>query len=155
MEIVSSRDAAAASVCRSRFIPDQSPLSCRPTNFDSALLVQPDVFHTKIVDDAVDHHRPALDPRLPAIREAVEKDDRPGPVLRQLLFDLPYQDFSLPFVGFYRLPVEQLFEFGIAIAGVVARRTAAIVFVELLVRIVDPAAGEIKADLVVLAVHLG
>jgi hypothetical protein len=53
------------------------------------------------------------------------------------------------------LPVEQLFELGVAVPGVVAWRTAAIVFVKLLVGIVDAAAGEIEADLVVLARDLG
>src|ERR1700730_4575591 len=50
---------------------------------------------------------------------------------------------------------EQLFELGITISGVVARRTAAIVLVELLVRSVDTAAGEIEPDLIVLAHDLG
>src|SRR6516225_10044678 len=99
MEIVSSRDATAASIRRSRFIPDRSPLSCRPANFESALLVQPDVFHAKIVDDAVDHHSPALDLRLPAIGEAVEKDNRPRPVLGELFFRFPKQLFCLPLGG--------------------------------------------------------
>jgi hypothetical protein len=43
----------------------------------------------------------------------------------------------------------------IAIIGVVTRRTAAIVFIELTVRISDAAASEIEADLVVFAIHLG
>src|SRR5215467_13360641 len=119
------------------------------------LFIQPDVFHAKVVDDAVDHHRPVLDPRLPAIGEAVEKDDRPRPVLGQLLFDLPHQLLALPLIGFDRLPLELFFELGVAIAGVVAWRTAAIALVKLLVRVVDAAASEIEPDLKVLAVHLG
>src|SRR5215472_9689785 len=122
---------------------------------DPRLFIQPDVFHAKIVDDAVDHHRPALDLRLPAIGEAVEKDDRPRPVLGQLLFDLPHQLLALALVDFHRLLLELIFELGVAIAGVVTRRTAAIVLIELLVRVVDAAAGEIEPDLEILAIHLG
>ena len=53
------------------------------------------------------------------------------------------------------MAIEQLFELGIAIAGVVARRAAAVILVELLVGVVDTAAGEIGADRVVLARDLG
>ena len=42
----------------------------------SHLFVEPDVLHAPIVDDTVDHHRPALYRRLPAIGEAVVEDDR-------------------------------------------------------------------------------
>src|SRR5271169_6994541 len=46
------------------------------------LPVEPDVFHAPIVDYAVDHHCPPLHLRLPAVREAVVKDDRPRTILR-------------------------------------------------------------------------
>src|SRR3546814_11394734 len=44
-------------------------------------------------------------------------------------------------VGFRRLLVEQLFQLLVAVGGVVAQRAARIVFVEMLVGIVDGAAG--------------
>src|SRR5215469_15428454 len=84
----------------------------------AGLSIEPDILHTKVVDDVVDHHRPALHRRLPAIGEAVVEDDRAGPVLRQLSFDLPHQLPTRSRIGFNRLPIEQLFELGIAIAGV-------------------------------------
>src|SRR6516162_7332347 len=121
--------------------------------FSSWIFVDPDVFHTKIVDDAVDHHRPTLYLRLPTIREPIVKDDRPRTVLRQFPFDLPHQLLAFSFVVFYRLLVEHLFELGIAIAGVVACGTAGVIFIKLLVGIVDAAAGQVEANFVVLAVH--
>src|SRR5215468_6316954 len=66
---------------------------------DGGLPVQPNVLETKIVDDAVDHHRPIFDWSLPTICEAVVEYDWPGAVLCQLSFDLPYQLFALAFVG--------------------------------------------------------
>src|SRR6516162_5563455 len=119
------------------------------------LFVEPDVFQAKIVDDAVDHHCPIFDPRLPAIGEAVVKNNRPRPVIGQLSLDLPYQLLSLSHVGLHRLPVEQFFELRIAIADVVARRAAGVVLVELLVGIIDAAASQVEADLEILAIHLG
>src|SRR6516162_1133898 len=122
--------------------------------FHHGLFVDPDVFHTKIVDDAVDHHRPTLYLRLPTIREPIVKDDRPRTVLRQFPFDLPHQLLAFSFVAFHGLLVEHLFELGIAIAGVVACGTAGVIFIKLLVGIVDAAAGQVEANFVVLAVHL-
>src|SRR6516164_5508748 len=119
------------------------------------LFVEPDVFQAKIVDDAVDHHCPIFDPRLPAIGEAVVKNNRPRPVIGQLSLDLPHQLLALIRLGLDRLPIEQVFELGIAIAGIVARRAAGVVLVELLVGIVDAAAGEVEADLEILPIHLG
>src|SRR3984893_7328542 len=130
-------------------------LSSMSSSPSSHLFVEPDVLHAPIVDDTVDHHRPALYRRLPAIGEAVVEDDRAGPVLCQLSFDLPHQLSTRSRVGFHRLPIEQLFELGIAIAGVVAWRTTAVVLVQLLVGIIDAAAGEIGANHVVLARDLG
>src|SRR6202043_2650018 len=65
------------------------------------LFVEPDVLHAPIVDDTVDHHRPARYRRLPAIGETVVEDDRAGPVLRQLSFDLPHQLPTRSRVGFH------------------------------------------------------
>jgi hypothetical protein len=48
------------------------------------------------------------------------------------------------------LPIEQLFELGIAIAGVVAWRTTAVILVQLLVGIIDASAREIGANQLVI-----
>jgi len=45
------------------------------------LFIEPDILHAGTVEDAVDHDREALDVRLPAGGAAIEKDDRPCPVL--------------------------------------------------------------------------
>src|SRR5262245_31351613 len=123
-DIASSSEPAAASRRRSCFMwftslgskstLHLSPLT-RPAEPDDRLFVQPDVLHAKIVDDAVDHHRPTLHLWLPAVCEAVVEDDRPRSVLSQPSFDLPHQLLALAFVGLRRLPLEQLFELGIAI----------------------------------------
>ena len=54
-------------------------------------------------------------------------------------------------VGLHRLLVEQLLDLLVAVVGVVALRAAGIVLVELLVGIVDAAAGQIEAERVILA----
>ena len=53
------------------------------------LLVQPDVFHTPAVIDAVGHRREALDPRLKAARRGGVEGDRPEIGFRQPALDLP------------------------------------------------------------------
>ena len=55
-------------------------ITANPTGC-AGLPIQPDILHTKVVDDAVDHHRPILYLRLPAVRETIVEDDRPGSVL--------------------------------------------------------------------------
>jgi hypothetical protein len=82
-------------------------------------------------------------------------DDRAGPVLLQLLVDVPDETAALVAVGRLGLRNEWLLQLGIAVAGVIALRAAAVVLEELLVRVVDAAAGIVEADLVVLAGELG
>src|SRR6516162_858805 len=110
---------AAASTRSSRFIPvppvrGRGPIapaaaSCRPFYWalmrdDGAadattiqrdrrrqrrLLVEPDVLHAIAVEDAVDHDRQPFDIGLPARPAPGIKDDWPGAVFGQLLFDRP------------------------------------------------------------------
>jgi hypothetical protein len=75
--------------------------------------------------------------------------------LLQSLIDLPNEWPTLFPVGHRRLLDEQLLQFRLAIAGVVALRPAAVVFEELLVGIVDAAVGIVKANLLVFAGELG
>jgi hypothetical protein len=63
-----------------------------------SLLVEPNVFHAPTVEQAVDHDREPLHPRLPAGRKPRVKDDRPYPVFRQFPFDLPDQSATLVLV---------------------------------------------------------
>src|SRR5262249_46424453 len=83
------------------------------------LWVEPYVFEAEVIDDAVGHHRPALHPRLPAISKAVVEDDRSGAVLGELSLDFPDEFFALVGVALGRLPIEQLFQLRVAVAGVV------------------------------------
>ena len=78
-------------------------------------------------------------------------DDRPGAVFLQLAVDFPDDLLALLLIGLGRLPVDQRVDLPIAVAGVVALRAADVVLVELLVRIVDAAAGQIEADQIILA----
>src|SRR6266852_2522151 len=115
-------------------------LSCAPFAGlvkDSRLLVEPDVFHSPSVENAADHHRQPLYPRLPAGRLAVVGDDRPGSVLLQFLVDLPHQLLAFFLVGLHRLPVEPLLELTVAVSGKVERRTAPVSPVKLLIGLVD------------------
>jgi hypothetical protein len=79
----------------------------------------------------------------------------PGPVLLQLLVDLPHQLPALFLIGFHRLLVKPAFELAVAIAGIVALRATGVVFVEGLVGIVQAILRKIEADRVVLARDLG
>src|SRR5215831_2661460 len=65
------------------------------------LFVEPGVLHAPVVDDAVDHHCPTLDLRLPAIGKTIVKDDWPRAFLGQLPFNLPYQLLALSFVSLH------------------------------------------------------
>src|SRR5437763_1835562 len=102
------------------------------------LLVEPGVFEPPAVVIAVHHHRVPLEIGLPAGRRNGVKDRRPRPVLRQLLFNLPDQPLALVVVGFHRLLVDQIVDFLVAIAGVIALGAADEVLVKLLVRVVEP-----------------
>src|ERR1700704_5643767 len=110
------------------------------------LLVQPHIFHPQSVVDAVDHRHVVLHVGLPAGPRAVVIEDRPRDVFGQAPLDVPDQLPALVLVGFHRLLVEQLVDLRVAVAVVVAFRTAGIILVECLVGIVDAVAGEVGAD---------
>src|SRR6516165_1870373 len=115
------------------------------------LFVEPDVFETPAVIDAVAHDRQPLDPGLPAGCPARVGDDRPDRVLLQFPVDLPDQLLALLLVGLDRLPVEPPLHLAIAVSEIIAFGTAGVVLVEQLGRIVDRGEREDEADLVVLA----
>jgi len=106
----------------------------------AGLAVEPDVLHAPAVELAVDHNGQPFDLRLHAGCQAGVVDDRPRAVLLQFLVDLPDQTPALLPIGHRRLLNEQRLQIGVAISGVVALRTAAVVLEELLVGIVDAAA---------------
>src|SRR5438045_7120628 len=118
---------------------------------DTRSAVEPPIFHPPAVVLAVDHDRDALQLRLPAGRGAEVVDDRPGTVFLQLLVDLPNQALAFLLIGLLGLPVEHFLQLGIAVAGVVALRAAAVILVKLLVRVIDAAPGVVLPDLVVVA----
>src|SRR5438270_13707014 len=60
-----------------------------------SLLIQPGVFEAPAVENAVDHRRYVLDPRIPAGTEVVAIDDRSGGILGKLPVDLPNQLLAL------------------------------------------------------------
>ena len=82
-------------------------------------------------------------------------NDRPRRVLLQSPIDVPDQMPALVAVGGLRLLDEPLLDLSVAVAGVVALRAAGVVLEELLVGVADPAAGDVDADLRVLAGELG
>src|SRR6516162_10036598 len=71
------------------------------------------------------------------------------------LSDLPDEAAALVAVSDRRLLDELFFELAVAIAGIVALGPAGVILEELLVGIVDTAAGDVDADLVVFAGHFG
>src|SRR5215471_18748164 len=129
----------------------ESPRSSRHCSSGCSLAVEPQIFETPAVVDAVDHDRQALDVRLPAARRLIVKDDWPGAILLQFAVDRPHQFFPLLGVGLHRLPRELFFELGIAIPGDVPLRSAGIVLEQLLIRVVDRASCHIQSDRIFLA----
>src|SRR5436189_3604972 len=97
------------------------------------LFVQPEVFETVPVIDAVDHRSVALDIRVPAGAGSVVPQDRPRRILSQLAFDRPDQLLALCGVEFDRLPIDQLVGLRVTIAVVIALATAAEILIEGLV----------------------
>src|SRR6516162_10840554 len=59
----------------------ESPPPSRRWSSGCSLAVEPQIFETPAIVDAVDHDRQALDVGLPAARRPIVKDDRPGAVL--------------------------------------------------------------------------
>src|SRR5712691_9571850 len=119
------------------------------------LSLQPDVFEARGVEDAVDHQRHALHPRLHADRGTDVKDDRPHAVFGEFLLDLPHQLPPLVWVGLHRLPFDQRVEFGIAIAAVITLRAAHVILIKILVRVIEAVFADHQADGEVFAHDLG
>src|SRR5712671_3641166 len=119
------------------------------------LFLKPDVLKAPAVEDAVDHHPQALDPRLPARGKPQVIDDRPRLVLLQSPVDFPYQPPALLLVGLHRLLLEHFLQLGIAIPGVVTLRAAGVVLIELCIRVIGSDPSEIEADRVIFAIDLG
>src|SRR4051794_27413460 len=94
------------------------------------LVVEPDVFHTPAVVNAVDHRGKSLNPRLPAGCGTGMMDDRSCPVAKQFLLDLPYQ-LPTPFiVCLHRLLLEKLLDFMVAVSRIVELSTATIILIQ-------------------------
>jgi len=117
--------------------------------------VEPEVFVAVAVVDAVDHDSEPLELRVPASRPTAIKDERPDAVLGQSPCYFSHQPFAFLLVGCHRILVDQLVDLGKAIAGIITFCTADVVLVELLVRVVDAALGDIEADGVIPAHDLG
>src|SRR5205823_6425963 len=80
------------------------------------LTVEPNVFHAIAVEQAVDHDRQSLDVGVPARPLPTVEDDWPRTVLGQRILDRPHQPFALPLIAFDRLLLDQLVDFGVAVA---------------------------------------
>src|SRR5215813_15281252 len=119
------------------------------------LSIEPDILETEAVVNAVDLLDITLDVGLQAGSRAVPQDHRPRAIGQKLAVDLPHDLAALVGVGLGRLHVEQLFDLGIAVTGIVALRLAGEVLVEVLIGIVDAVAGSVESHRVGLAADLG
>src|SRR5215472_12293655 len=90
------------------------------------LFVDPDVFHTPAIENAVDHQGQPFNVGLPTRTVTVVKNDRSSIVLGQFPFDLPHQLLSLLLVRLARLPTDQLLYLGITVVVPVELRTASV-----------------------------
>ena len=83
---------------------------CRRANsewmLECVLFIEPDVLHTAAIEDAVDHDREPLHPRLPAGPAAAIEDDRSRAILGQLPLDFPNQLLAFFLVRLDRLLVD-------------------------------------------------
>src|SRR5262245_59725649 len=136
---------------RCRGAPGRKPGRVKHARASFESMLEPDVLEAPAVVGAVRHDRDPLHPRRPAGRPARMQDDRSRYVLLQLSVDLPNQLLALFQIRFRRLQVEQLLELLVAIVSVIALRSAAVILIEVLVRIVDRATGEVEPHRVVLA----
>src|SRR5215471_980963 len=91
------------------------------------LFVEPDVFHAPAVVDAVDQDGRAPDLGVPADPAAAEIKQWLGVVLDEAALDVPDDVLALFLVGLARLPLNQLVDFRVAIAVVVADAAAGVV----------------------------
>ena len=119
------------------------------------LFVEPAVFETPAVVDAVDLQHDALELRRPTGVGDVPADHRPRHVVGELALDLPHDLLALFLVLLGRLLVDQLVDLGIVVGRVVAIRLGKEVLVEIRVGVVDAQARQVHAELVVLALDLG
>src|SRR5690348_10150369 len=74
--------------------------SCR-----ALLFVEPDVFHSPVVVDAVGHHREPFDPRLPTACARRVEQHRPEHGFRQFALGLPDEVLTFYRIALHRLPV--------------------------------------------------
>src|SRR5262249_30589014 len=102
-------------VCR-RISELYSNQGCLPL---ARLFVEPDVFHTPAVEDAIDHDRPPLDVGLPTRRWGFKKVERPAALFSQLSLNPPPQRFALLGVRFDGLPIDHFAALAPEIAVVV------------------------------------
>src|SRR5215472_16024631 len=119
------------------------------------LPVEPDVFHTPAVVNAVDHQRVAPHIGVPTRPGAVVPEDRPRRVFRQLAFDRPHQLLALLLVEFHRLLVDHLVELWITVAIVVALSSASEILIQSLVRVIEAVSRQIETDGIVATHDLG
>src|SRR5436190_14521479 len=119
------------------------------------LSVEPYVLEAPIVIRAVVVQYEALQVRVPAGRRAIMIDDRSSEVLGQLALDLPHECLARRRVGLLGLPVDQRIHVLVAVLRVVALRVAAIVLIQIDIRVVDAGTGVVQANAVLLASNLG
>src|SRR5262249_20070962 len=121
----------------------------------AVLFVQPRVLEPGVIIDAVGVGGVALDVGVPAVPRQAVLDDWPRGILDQDTLNLPNQLAPLLPIDLLRLFCQQLIDFRIAILGVIPLRLAGIIFHEVAVGVVDADAGQVEADCVILARHLG
>src|SRR6266446_4569690 len=109
------------------------PLDRLPRVSGKRLVVEPDVFHTRAVGDAVDHYREPLGPGLPAGCTAVVKDYWPGPILGQFALYFPHQLLALFLIGLDGLLIDQPVDLRIAVTVIVQLAAARVIQIEVLV----------------------
>src|ERR1051326_182237 len=126
------RRSAFTSGSKPRITSSRAPSVVTPqcSAANTCLFVEPNVFHTPAIEEAVGHLREPFDIWLPAGRALGIKEDRPGAIFSQLSLDLPEHLLALRWITLARLPFDQLVNFGIAIAVPIDAGPAAIKYIQ-------------------------
>ena len=80
----------------------------------AVLFIQPYIFHSPAVEQAIDHNCQTLHLWTPAGRKAVVEQNGPGAVFLEFFVDLPYEHATLFLIALHRLPIKERFRLLVA-----------------------------------------
>ena len=110
------------------------------------LPIQPDIFHSPAVVDAVHLQFETIDIWRPACRFPHVVEDRASDVFLNAPVDFPHEFVPLRRVSLHRLLIDHAIDLVAAIPGVIPFGVTDVVLIEILVRIIQSAADRSQGD---------